>query len=72
MAIVADSDGAAEEAGGPAEVASAGISDVVIAADCLLRQCRNWARSCAAHDAVSAVGLVSHAGVGTRTHHIGA
>lgn len=37
VAIVADSNGAAEEAGGPAEVAGAGVSDVVIAADCLLR-----------------------------------
>lgn len=36
VAIVADSNGASEEAGGPAEVAGAGVSDVVIAADCLL------------------------------------
>lgn len=72
VAVVADSNGAAEEAGGPAEVAGAGVSDVVIAADCLLRQHGDWARSCAARDTVSAVGLVSHAGVGTGTHHAGA
>lgn len=72
VAVVADSNGAAEEAGGPAEVAGAGISDVVIATDCLLRQHGDWARSGAAHDTVSAVGLVGHTGVGPGTHHTGA
>lgn len=72
VAVVADSYGAAEEAGGPAEVAGAGVSDVVIATNCLLRQHGYWARGCAAHDAVGAVGLVSHTGVGTWTHHVGA
>lgn len=72
VAIVADSYGATEEAGGPAEVAGAGVGDVVIATDCLLSQQWYWARSCAAHDTVSAVGLVSHTGVGTWTHHVGA
>lgn len=72
MAVVADSYGAAEEAGGPAEVAGARISDVVIATDCLLRRHGYWAGSSAAHDAVGAVGLVSHAGVSSWTHHVGA
>lgn len=72
MAVVADSYGASEEAGGPAEVAGAWVSDVVIATDLLLRWHWDRARSCAAHDAVSAVGLVSHTGVGTWTHHAGA
>lgn len=72
VAVVADSYGAAQEAGGPAKVAGAGVSDVVIATDWLLRQHGYWARCCAAHDAVGTVGLVSHAGVSSRTHHIGA
>lgn len=72
MAVVADSYGAAEEAGGPAEVAGAGVSDVVVAADLLLRRHGDWARSRAARDTVSTVGLVSHAGVGAWTHHVGA
>lgn len=72
MAIVADSYGAAEEAGGPAQVAGAGVCDVVVATDRLLRQHGYLAGSCAAHDAVSAVGLVSHTGVGAWTHHVGA
>lgn len=72
MAEVADSYGAAEEAGGPAEVAGARVGDVVIATDRLLGRHGVWARSCAAHDAVSTVGLVGHAGVRTRTHHVGA
>lgn len=72
VAVVADSYGAAKEAGGPAEVAGAGVSDVVIATDCLLRWHGDWARSCAAHDTVSAVGLISHTGVSTWTHHVGA
>lgn len=72
VAVVADSYGAAEEAGGPAEVAGAGVGDVVVATDGLLGQHGYWARSCAAHDTVSTVGLVSHTGVGTWTHHVGA
>lgn len=72
MAVVADSYGAAKEAGGPAKVAGAGVSDVVIATDRLLRRHGYWARSCAAHDTVSTVGLVRHTGVGTWAHHIGA
>lgn len=72
VAVVADSYGAAKEAGGPAKVAGAGVSDVVIATDRLLRRHGYWARSCAAHDTVSTVGLVRHTGVGTWAHHIGA
>lgn len=72
MAIVADSYGASEEAGGPAEVAGAGIGDIVVATDCLLRRHRDRARRGAAHDAVGAVGLVGHAGVGSWTNHAGA
>lgn len=72
MAVVADSYGAAEEASGPAEVTGAGVGDVVVAADRLLRRHGDWARCCAAHDAVSAVGLVGHAGVSPRAHHVGA
>lgn len=64
--------GAAKEAGGPAKVAGAGVRDVVIATDCLLRQHGYWARSWAAYDTVSTVGLVNHTGVGARTHHNGA
>lgn len=72
VSVVSDSYGAAEEAGGPAEVAGAGVSDVVIATDGLLRQQGYWTRCCAAHDAVSAVGLVGHTGVSSWTHHVGA
>lgn len=72
MTVVTDSNGAAEEAGGPAEVAGAGVSDVVIATDCLLRERWDLARSCATHNTVSTIGLVSHTGVGTWTHHTGA
>lgn len=70
VTIVTDSNGAAEEAGGPAEVAGAGVSDVVIATYCLLRECWDWARSCATHNTMSTIGLVSHTGVGTWTHHV--
>lgn len=72
VAVVADSYGAAQEAGGPAEVAGAGVSDVVIATNWLLRRHGYWARCCAAHDAMSTVGLVSHTGMSTWTHHVGA
>lgn len=72
VAIVAHSDGAAQEAGGPAEVAGAGVRDVVVATDGLLGQRGDRAGSRAAHDAVGAVGLVGHAGVGAWTHHVGA
>lgn len=72
VAVVADAYGAAEEAGGPAEVAGARVGDVVIATDCLLSQQWYWAGSRAAHDTVSAVGLVGHAGVCAWTHHVGA
>lgn len=70
MAIVADSYGAAEEAGSPAEVAGAWVSDVVITTDRVLRQHGYWARCSAAHDTVSAVGLVGHTGVSSWTHNI--
>lgn len=69
MSIVADSYGASQEAGGPAQVTGAGVCDIVIATDGLLGGHRDGAGGCAAHDTVSTVGLVSHAGVGTRTHH---
>lgn len=72
VAVVADSYGAAEEAGGPAEVTGAGVSDVVVAADGLLRRHGDLTRGRAAHDAVGAVGLVGDAGVGAWTHHVGA
>lgn len=70
VAIVSDSYGAATVAGGPAELAGALISDVVIATDLLLERhrCRAWRG--AAHDAVSAVGLIRHAGLGSRAHNI--
>lgn len=72
VAVVADSYGAAQEAGGPAEVAGAAVGDVVVATDGLLSEYGHWAGGGAAHDAVGAVGLVGHAGVGARTHHVGA
>lgn len=68
--IVADSYGAPQEAGGPAQVAGAGVSDVVIATDGMLRGHRDWAGGCAAHDTVSTVGLVRHTSMSTWTHHL--
>lgn len=70
--IVADSYGAAEEAGSPAEVAGAWVSDVVITTDTVLRRHGYWARCSAARDAVSTVGLVGHTGVSSWTHNTGA
>lgn len=72
VAVVTHADGAAQEAGCPAEVAGAGVGDVVVAADGLLGQHGDGAGRRAAHDAVGAVGLVGHAGVGARAHHVGA
>lgn len=72
MAIVTDSYGVAEEAGGPTEVAGARVSDVVITTDRMLRRHGYWARRSAAHNAVSTVGLVGHTGVSSWTHNIGA
>lgn len=72
VAVVTDADGAAEEAGRSAQVAGAGVGDVVVAADGLLGQRGDGAGGRAAHDAVGAVGLVGHAGVGPRAHHVGA
>lgn len=72
MAIVADSYGASEEAGGPAEVAGTRIGHIVVATDRLLRRHRYRARRGAAHDTVGAVGLVGHAGVSSWTNHAGA
>lgn len=72
VAVVADSYGAAQEAGGPAEVAGARVGDVVIATDLLIGRHGYRARSGSAHDAVCTVGLVGHTGVGSRTHYIGA
>lgn len=72
VAVVADSYGTAEEAGGSAEVAGAGVGDVVIATDWLFGWEGYWARGCAAHDAVSAVCLVCNTGVGTWANHVGA
>lgn len=70
MTVVADSYGAAKKAGGPAKVAGSGISDVVIAADWLLRWHGYRARGCATHDTMGTICLVSYTGVGTWTHHI--
>lgn len=72
VSVVADADGASQEAGGSAQVAGAGVGDVVVAADGLLRLDGHGARHGAAHDAVRAVGLVGHAGVRPGTHHVGA
>lgn len=72
MAIVAHTDGAAQEAGGAAEVAGAGVGDIVVPADGLLRHYGDGTRRRAAHDAVGTVGLVCDAGVCAGTHHIGA
>lgn len=72
VAVVANADGAAQEAGGAAEVAGAGVGDVVVAADGLLGHHGDGARRRAAHDAVGAVGLVGNAGVRAGTHHVGA
>lgn len=70
VAVVADAYGASKEAGGPAEVARALVGDVVISTDQLLRRHRRWARCGAAHDTVSAVGLIGHTGVSSRAHDI--
>lgn len=72
MAVVADAYGASKEAGGPAEVARALVGDVVVSTDQLLRRHGCWARCGAAHDTVSTVGLIGHAGVGSRAHDVGA
>lgn len=53
-------------------MAGTGVGDVVVATDGLLGQHGDGAGGGAAHDAVGAVGLVGHTGVGTRAHHVGA
>lgn len=72
VAIVTHSYGAPQEAGGSAEVAGAGVGDVVVATDRHLGLQRYWAGGCAAHDTVGTVSLICHTGVGTWAHHIGA
>lgn len=69
---MAYADGASEEAGGPAQVAGTGVSDIIIATDGLVSLQGQRAGGCAAHYTVSAVGLVCHAGVGAGADHIGA
>lgn len=69
---MADSYGSAQEAGGAAQVAGAGVRDVVVTANGLLGGQRFRARCGSAHDAVGTVGLVRHAGVRSRTHYVGA
>lgn len=70
VAVVTDAYGASEEAGGPAQVAGALVGDVVISTDQLLGRYRRWAGCGPAHDTVSTVGLIRHAGVSSRAHHI--
>lgn len=65
-----DAYGSAAEAGGPAQVACAGVGDVVVAADGGLGRQGHGAGGRAAHDAVGAVGLVGHTGVRARAHDI--
>lgn len=72
VAVVAHANRAAQEAGGAAQVAGAGVGDVVVAADGLLGHHGDGTRCRAAHDAVGAVGLVGDAGVCAGTHHVGA
>lgn len=69
---MAHSYGAAEEAGGTAQMAGTWVGDVIVAADGLTIDHGHRALSCAAHHTVGTVGLVCHTGVGTGTHHIGA
>lgn len=69
---MAHSYGTAEEAGGTAQMAGTWVGDVIVAADGLTTEHRHRALSRAAHHTVGAVGLVCHAGVGARAHHIGA
>lgn len=69
---MAHSYGTSEEAGGTAQMAGTWVSDVIVAADGLTTEHRHRALSRAAHHTVGAVGLVCHAGVGARAHHIGA
>lgn len=72
MSVMTHSYGLSHEAGGPAQVAGAGVSDVVVTTDGLLRRHGDRARCRAAHDTVSAVCLVSHTSVCPRTLHFGA
>jgi len=67
---VADPYGASQEARGPAQVAGAGVGDVVVAADELPGPRGHRAGRHPAHDAVGAVGLVGDARVGARAHHV--
>lgn len=69
---MADAYGPAPEAGGSAEVAGAGVGDVVVATDGVLGCHGHRAGGRATHDTVGTVGLVSHAGVCARAYHIGA
>lgn len=70
VAVMAHSYGAAKEAGGTTQMAGTWVGDVIIAADGLTTEQGHWALSCAAHHTVGTVGLVCHAGVGARAHHI--
>lgn len=70
--VVAHADGAAAVAGGPPEVASRGVGNVVVAAEGMIQAGGLGAGSRPAHHAVGAACLVHHAGVGARAHHAGA
>lgn len=69
---MADAYGSASKAGGPAQVASAGVGEVIVATDGGLRGHGAGAGGCATHHTVGTIGLVSHTCVGARAHHIGA
>lgn len=67
-----NANGAPTEAGGPAQVAGAGIGDVVVATDGLLCDQGQWAEGSAAHDTVGALCLVCDTGVSAWAHNLGA
>lgn len=67
---VAHADGAAQEAGGLAEVARGHVGDVVVAAELLAGAGGRRAGRRAAHHAVCAARLVHHAGLRPQAHHV--
>ncbi len=67
---MADPYGSTQKTGSPTQVAGAGVSDVIVAADGLFSDHGHWAGCSAAHDAVGTVGLVCHAGMRPRTYDI--
>lgn len=70
MSIVADPYGATQKASSPTQVAGAGVSNVVIAADALVGDHGHRAGRGATHDTVGTVGLVRHTGLRTRTYNL--